>query len=71
MQQWNFDIQQELGSNLAADVAYAGSKGTDLPISLSLNQLPNELLAMGVALNQAVTNPFSGLAGVYCAQVPS
>jgi hypothetical protein len=60
-QQWNFGIQQELSAGLALEGAYAGSKGTDLPQSLALNQLPNELLALGTALNQTVPNPFSGL----------
>ena len=61
VQQWNFDIQQELAGGLVVDVAYAGSKGTDLPQSLAVNQLPNEFLSLGVALNEAVPNPFFGL----------
>jgi len=61
VQQWNFDIQQELGGGLAIDLAYAGSKGTDLPHSLNLNQLPTDLLRLGVSLNDKLTNPFYGL----------
>ncbi len=61
MQQWNFDIQQDVGKGLAVDVAYAGSKGTALPHGLAFNQLPNELwMSMRVALNDPMPNSFRG-----------
>jgi hypothetical protein len=61
MQQWNFNIQQQVGEGLVLDAAYAGSKGTRLPHGIGLNQLPNEFLALGTALNDPVPNPFFGL----------
>jgi hypothetical protein len=60
MQNWNFDIQRELGPTLAVDVAYAGSKGTGTPGTLGINQLPLQYLARGAALNAQVANPFFG-----------
>jgi hypothetical protein len=45
MQSWNFSIQREIRSNLALDVAYAGTKGTKLYTPGSnLNQLPADQL---------------------------
>ncbi len=38
VQHWNFNIQRELGRVGTVTVAYAGSKGTDLPRSLDINQ---------------------------------
>ncbi len=61
-QQWNFDVQQELGSGFMLDVAYAGSKGTHLPFSgQQINQLPDQYLALGNQLLQQVANPFAGI----------
>lgn len=62
MQQWNFDIQRELGHNMIVEVAYAGSKGTGLPAQYGsqLNQLPDALLSLGTGLQQLVPNPFFG-----------
>jgi hypothetical protein len=37
-QQWNFDIQHQLGSSLLLDVGYIGSKGTHLARRLLVNQ---------------------------------
>ena len=62
MQQWNFNIQQELMFGIVADVAYAGSRGTHLLTSgQQLNQLPNQYLALGSQLQKQVPNPFFGL----------
>jgi hypothetical protein len=59
-QQWNFDVQQELPGAVLFDIAYAGSKGTALPVDIKLNQLPDESLALGTALLRQVPNPFFG-----------
>ncbi|HEY4051147.1 MAG TPA: TonB-dependent receptor [Acidobacteriaceae bacterium] len=60
-QQWNLEIQQELGSSLMFDIGYAGSKATHLSfLNQQLNQLPDGLLAMGPSLNTQVSNPFYG-----------
>jgi hypothetical protein len=61
-QQWNFDIQQELPAKFFLDVAYAGSKGTHLPwYSQQIDQLPDQDLSLGPALEKVIPNPFFGL----------
>lgn len=61
-QQWNFDIQRELPDGTMVDVAYAGSKGVHLPAhTQNLNQLPEQALSLGSALQDQVPNPFYGL----------
>jgi hypothetical protein len=40
MQQWNADLQYEVGPNWMIDLAYVGSKGTHLPDAINLDQ-PN------------------------------
>jgi hypothetical protein len=71
-QQWNFNIQRELPDNWLIDVAYAGAKGTHLPMhTQDLNQLtaanlpapdggpgPNGYSAAD--LTAQVANPFYG-----------
>jgi hypothetical protein len=39
MQQWHFDIQQEVARNTVATLSYVGSKGTHLTRESNLNQL--------------------------------
>jgi hypothetical protein len=65
-QEWNFDIQRELPDGTLLDVAYAGSKGTHLPMhSQDVDQLPDSLLpttaAGATALTTAVPNPYYGI----------
>ncbi len=64
-QQWNFDIQQDLGHNMLVEVTYAGSAGVGLPAgwATQINQLPDQYLSLGSALLQQVPNPFLGLVG--------
>ncbi len=58
-QQWNADLQQQLGNGFLIDVAYGGSKGTHLPIeSPQIDQLPDSYLSLGNQLLTNVTNPF-------------
>ncbi|HEX6804914.1 MAG TPA: carboxypeptidase-like regulatory domain-containing protein [Terriglobales bacterium] len=68
VQQWNFDIQRQLPGNALIDVAYAGSKGTHLPMhSQDIDQLPPQDLPGGSAgytlaqLTANVPNPFLGV----------
>lgn len=62
--QWNFDIQHQLAREFAIDIAYAGSKGTGLPVTIQANQLEDRYLSLGPALNQQVVNPFYGLVNI-------
>ena len=60
-QQWNADIQQELGNGFLIDIAYGGAKGTHLPVeSPQIDQLPEQYLALGSGLQQSVANPYFG-----------
>ena len=60
-QQWNFTIQRSLGTNLLWEVAYAGSKGTHLPLDWQVDQLHPDLISPDNNLLQLVDNPFSGI----------
>ena len=60
-QQWNFTIQRSLGANLLWEVAYAGSKGTHLPLDWQVDQLHPDLISPDNNLLQLVDNPFSGI----------
>jgi hypothetical protein len=62
-QQWNFDIQQDLGRNMLLEVTYSGSAGVGLPAgwATQINQIPDQYLSQGSALLQPVANPFYGL----------
>jgi hypothetical protein len=64
-QQWNLDIQRQFPGELLVDVAYAGSKGTHLPMhDQTIDQLQGQFLpknATDVAnLTKLVNNPFAG-----------
>jgi hypothetical protein len=61
-QQWNFDVQQQFGSGMLLDVAYAGSKGTHLPFGgQPINIIPDSFLSQGESLLTSVANPFYGI----------
>ncbi len=61
-QQWNFDVQREVGNGFLLDVAYGGAKGTHLPqYAQQADQLPDQYLSLGTQLLQQVPNPFSGV----------
>jgi len=61
-QQWNLTLQYEPVSNLLVETAYIANKGTHLQgTSRTMNQLPNQYLSLGNALNQQVPNPYYGL----------
>lgn len=63
-QQWNLTLQRELGRNLVWEVAYAGNKGTHLPLfipSPEFNQLHPVFLSLRNDLLAAVPNPFYGV----------
>jgi hypothetical protein len=60
-QQWNFNIQREMGNGFLIDAAYAGAKGTHLPFASGLiNQLPDQTLSLGTDLLRQVPNPLFG-----------
>ena len=61
VQQYNADIQHQFGQSFLLDIAYAGSKGTHLPITAGINQLPTQYMSLGNQLTDSVPNPLSGL----------
>ncbi|HTB13431.1 MAG TPA: carboxypeptidase-like regulatory domain-containing protein [Bryobacteraceae bacterium] len=63
MQQWNFDIQQQVSRNAALEVSYVGTDGVGLPAGYAaqINQLPDQYLSLGSKLAQMVPNPYYGL----------
>jgi hypothetical protein len=62
VQQWNLNVEQQFGSKSVLQIAYAGSKGTHLPLwGLPLDQLPDQYDSLGNALLNPVANPFYGL----------
>jgi hypothetical protein len=64
MQQWNLNVQRELPGNIITEVAYIGSKGTDLLIGesgLQFAQVDPSYLSLGTALQEQVPNPFFGI----------
>jgi hypothetical protein len=66
IQQFSIDVQRELPANIALEVAYVGSRSSNLILgapNVNLNALNPSLLSMGSALNASVPNPFYGHGG--------
>jgi Carboxypeptidase regulatory-like domain/TonB-dependent Receptor Plug Domain len=60
-QQWNFNVEQQLGGKTVLQIGYGGAKGTHLPLyQQNLDQIPNQYDALGSALLNPVSNPFYG-----------
>jgi hypothetical protein len=57
-QQWNLNVQQQLGKDFMVEVAYVGSKGTHLMLKRDINQAPP---VVGVT-NTDVNRPFIRIA---------
>jgi len=64
--QYSFDIQRELKGAFVVAAGYSGSVTHNLlqgtPV-ININQLPDQYLSMGSALNKQVPNPFYGTTG--------
>jgi hypothetical protein len=68
VEQWNLDLEKDLGHQTLFDIAYVGNHGVhqQLPAGLNdngqgLDQIPDGDLSMGSALLTQVPNPFYGL----------
>ena len=62
VEQWTFGLQYQLKANTVLEAAYVGNRGVKLPFGIfQRNQLQPELLSQGIALLEAVPNPFFGL----------
>ena len=62
VEQMSFDIQRQVGKNVAFKAGYIGSHALDEPFSLDVNQLNPSYFALGKGLSTLVTNPFYGFA---------
>ncbi|MBV8819879.1 MAG: hypothetical protein JO022_16065, partial [Acidobacteriaceae bacterium] len=61
-QQWDFTIQRQLPGNWAFEVGYTGNHGGHLVAGgYDLNQLPDQYLSLGNALQNTVPNPYAGV----------
>jgi hypothetical protein len=61
VQQWNLELQRQLGSGFVLNAGYAGSKATHLSFSqLAINMISEQDMARGSALLATVNNPFFG-----------
>lgn len=56
--QWNFGVQEQLPSDILAEVAYVGSRGQRLTHNFNADVLNPQYLSMGSALQSKVANPF-------------
>ena len=64
IQQWNFNIQQEVKGSWIVQAGYLGSKGQHLidgESNMPITQLRASALALGAGLTQQVANPFFGV----------
>lgn len=62
VQQFSFEVQQQLGHDYLLSAGYIGSRSNRLPVNQQLNGLPISALGLGAsALSASVANPFVGL----------
>jgi hypothetical protein len=54
LKEWNLDVARQVSANMVAEVAYVGSRGTNLAFVTDLNQVPEGLLAP----NDAGSRPY-------------
>ena len=60
-QQWNFGTEHQFGATTTLEIAYAGSRGTNLTNSVNINQLPDSHDSLGTQLLTPISpNPFEG-----------
>jgi len=60
---WTFGIQRQIGSGLAVDVSYIGSKSTHLDIGTALNVVDAKYLSLGSLLVSNIASPAAVAAG--------
>jgi hypothetical protein len=61
LQQWNLTLQRALPGSWVVSASYAGNRGVKLPgANYDLNQLDPAHFALGLGLQQQVSNPFFG-----------
>ena len=61
---WSFGVQKQFPGGFVMDLHYWGNKGIRILNTYNINQLPDQYLANGTALNSQVANPFYGNSAV-------
>ena len=65
VQNWSFEIQHQLASDLILDVAYVGEHATHLRSNFDpINRLPTSTFGLGSLLNAPVSSPQAQAAGI-------
>ncbi len=59
--QWNFSVAHSLSNSMVLEVAYAGNKGTHLPLGWQMDQLLTSQIRPDAGLLDTVPNPFFGI----------
>ncbi|MGE5489038.1 MAG: carboxypeptidase regulatory-like domain-containing protein [bacterium] len=62
LKSWNLTIQRQIGQTMVAEIAYVGSRGTNLAFVTDLNQVPED--KMGPNSAQFRPYPFQSITGV-------
>ncbi len=60
--QWNFAVQRQLPMGVALEVAYGGLHGANLPVSRTINQIPDGVLAQAPRTRLCAAGPRQNLA---------
>ncbi|MBL0159126.1 MAG: TonB-dependent receptor [Bryobacterales bacterium] len=61
-QQWNISLQHQLPLGIVLEASYSANRGTHLVSgSYDMNQLNPQYLSLGLALQDAVPNPYAGI----------
>jgi hypothetical protein len=63
-QLWSFGMQKQFAGGFVVDLHYWGNKGVRILNTYNMDQLPDQYLALGAALNTKVPNPFYGNSAV-------
>jgi hypothetical protein len=68
---WSFGVQIEFPHGFVADLHYWGNHGLRLLNTYNIDQLPDQYLSLGSALNTQVANPFYGLGATGALALPT
>lgn len=63
IQQWNFTVQRQMTQNIVAQIAYIGSRGSELAFLTDVNAVPQSELGPNDSVNRPYVQ-FQSLAGV-------
>ena len=66
IQNWSFDVQHQVTTDLILDVAYVGERATHLRSNVDpINVLNPQYFALGSLLGQPISSPQAAAAGIY------